>query len=160
MTEKFKIWFKGIWHQFIGIEDTPFRKAAGLGLGVFLGIFPGAGPLAALVLSSILHVNRAAALVGSLLTNTWISIVTFVLAIKVGSFVTGTNWQDIYLECQSLLKDFHWKYLFDASIIKILKPVFIGFILVGLSIGLIVSIIAFVILVGMESKKKKRGITS
>ena len=111
MTEKFKIWFKGIWHQFIGIEDTPFRKAAGLGLGVFLGIFPGAGPLAALVLSSILHVNRAAALVGSLLTNTWISIVTFVLAIKVGSFVTGTNWQDIYLECQSLLKDFHWKYL-------------------------------------------------
>ena len=155
MIEKSKTWFSQIWHQFIGIEDTPFRKAAGLGLGVFLGIMPGVGPVAALVISSLLHVNRAAALVGSLLTNTWLSLVTFVLSIKVGSLVTGTHWQDIYEQCRSPIKNFNWKFFFDASVIKILKPLFIGYVLVGMIIGLYVARIAFGILIWMKNTKKK-----
>ena len=155
MIEKSKAWLKDIWQQFMGIEDTPFRKAAGLALGVFLGIMPGVGPLAAIVLSSLLQVNRAAAFVGSLLTNTWLSLVTFVLSIKAGAFITGTQWQDIYQECRSLIKNFNWKYFFDASVIKILKPLFIGYLLVGVVVGLSVGIITFGILIWIKNNRKK-----
>ena len=116
---------------------------------------PGVGPVAAIVLSSLLHVNRAAAFVGSLLTNTWLSLATFVLSIKAGSLVTGTHWQDIYQECQTLIKNFKWRYFFDASIIKILKPLFIGYLLVGLIVGFSVGIIAFGILLWIKSTRGK-----
>ena len=38
--------YRYIHHQLLEINDTPYRKAVGLGLGVFLGIFPHSlGPL-------------------------------------------------------------------------------------------------------------------
>ena len=155
MTDKFKAWIKRIYHQLMGIEDTPARKAAGLGLGVFLGILPGAGPIAALVMSSFLKVNRPAALLGSLLTNTWLSVVTFVLSLKIGALITGADGRQIYTQCQNLMEDFTWKYLFDVSLLKILLPLLAGYILVGLSIGFLTGSVTFLILSRMGNRSVK-----
>lgn len=138
ISNSVKRFFKNIYVQLFKIDDTTQRIAFGLGLGVFLGLLPGTGPIAALFCSVFLRVNRAATLLGALITNTWLSIVTFLLAIKVGSAITGVNWQTIRQELILLLKDFHWEKLFNLSVIKIISPLLIGYIIIGLSLGILV----------------------
>ena len=58
------------------INDTPQKIALGFGLGVFAGIFPGTGPVAAILLAYVFRANRASALFGSLFTNTWLNSVS------------------------------------------------------------------------------------
>lgn len=127
---------KLIFIKLFRINDTPQKIAAGFGLGVCLGIFPGSGPIAALTLSFLLRLNRAAALFGSLLTNTWLSFVTFVLAVKAGSFILGVNWRDTYNNLTAVLKNFHFKDLFDYSVFEIILPLLIGYLAVTLLLGL------------------------
>jgi uncharacterized protein (DUF2062 family) len=149
-----KEWWRKIYHQLVEIDDTPHRKAGGLGLGVFLGIFPGMGPIAALVLSSLFHLNKAACVLGSVLTNSWLSIVTFILAVKAGAFVTGGNWEEIYRQCNGLIQDFRWKNLFDVSLVKILKPIMIGYIVVSAMIGLCVYVVTLTALIFLNKSRK------
>jgi len=106
----------------VGISDTPQKKALGFGVGVFLGILPGTGPIAAFVTASFLHLNRASALLGSLLTNTWLSFVTFIAAVKIGSYLLRVDWQ------QSLQ---YWRSG------KIILPVILGYLIIALFAGLI-----------------------
>ena len=101
-------WLRLIYLKLFRMNDEPQKVAAGLGLGVFFGVMPGMGPLAALFFALVLRVNRAAALLGSILTNTWLSIPTFVLAVKAGSLITGISCRDINLGWRSLIKDFRW----------------------------------------------------
>ena len=107
--------------RLIQINDTPQKIALGFGLGIFLGIFPGSGPIAAFVTASFLRLNRASALLGSLLTNTWLSFVTFLSAVKIGSYLLRVNWQESLQE---------WK----AG--KIILPVLLGYLVVSLFAGL------------------------
>jgi len=117
------------------INDSPHKVALGVGLGVFSGLMPGTGPVAALFLAFIFRANRAAALLGSLLTNTWLSVVTFILAIKVGSIVLSRHWQEVYQKAQGLVRDFHWASFFKLSFLDVLLPVFIGYIIIGIFLG-------------------------
>ena len=153
MTDAFKSWLKKVSSQLIGIQDSPHKIAFGFGLGVFLGILPGAGPIAAVTLAFILRVNKAAALAGSILTNTWMSVVTFALALKIGAGLTGTDWQTISDQCRALFKNFHFKDLFDVTILQILKPFLIGYTLVGLCAGFLGYCVAY----GIVWKKKPRA---
>lgn len=135
-------------------NDTPQRIALGLGLGVFLGILPGTGPIAALFLAFILPINRAAILLGSLLTNTWLSIVTFLLSIKLGSAIMKVNWQDVQGNWRLFLNNFSWVGLFKLSILKLILPVIVGYFIVALGLGLLSYGIALIIL---RSVKKGKG---
>ena len=143
--------FRNTYIQLFKIDDTTQRIALGLGLGVFLGLLPGAGPIAALFCSVFLRVNRAATLLGALLTNTWLSVVTFLLAINFGSAITGLNRQIIRQELTLLLKDFHWEKLFNLSVIKITLPLIIGYIIIGLSLG-ILTYCAVIIIAALRRK--------
>lgn len=128
-------WFKRglgwICHQLMGVNDTPHRKALGLAVGVFLGIFPGTGPVAALVVAFIFKINRAAVLLGALLTNTWISVVIGALAIKVGLFFLKIDGRNVQEVLDFIWDDFHWKKLFDGQILNILNPFLLGFLVMG-----------------------------
>jgi len=114
------------------INDSAQRIALGVGLGVFSGLMPGTGPVAALFLAFIFRVNRAAALLGSLLTNTWLSLATFILAIKAGSLVLGLHWQDVDRKMQGLIHDFGWVKFFKLSFLDVLLPVITGYLIIGL----------------------------
>jgi len=144
---------KSIFVRLFKINDTPQKIALGFGLGVFLGIMPGSGPIASLFLASILKVNRASALFGSLLTNTWLSIVTFLLSIKVGAYLMHLDWQGVYNGWILVLKDFHWVNLFKITILKIILPVILGYIIVSFFIGLIAYLIAFATLSFIRHRK-------
>ncbi len=138
------------------INDTPQRIALGMGLGAALGIIPGTGPLAALFLAFILKVNRASALLGSLLTNTWLSFLTFILAIKIGSVILRVNWQDVHQEWTAIFSRFNWPDLFRLPVLKTIFPVIIGYLAVALCLGLSVYLITLIIIIKVRHEKGAR----
>ena len=146
MSNKFTNFFISIYEKLFKIDDTPQRIALGFGLGVFLGIFPGTGPIAAIFLAVLFHLNRAAALIGSLLTNTWSSIIVLVLAFQLGSLVMGAKWHDIAGDWSSFQRTFRWTELFKFSTSKVALPVIIGYILIGLVFGLFAYIITLIVI--------------
>jgi hypothetical protein len=121
-----------IFAKLFKINDSPKKVSLGVALGVFTGLLPGTGPAAALFLAFIFRANRAAALFGSLLTNTWLSLVTFILAIKVGSVILKMKWQAVQQQAQGVLHNFNWAEFFSLSFFKILLPVLIGYLVIGL----------------------------
>jgi uncharacterized protein (DUF2062 family) len=148
--------FKFIYLKLFRINDTPQRIALGLGLGVFLGIIPGTGPVAAVCLAWLLGLNRAAALLGSLLTNTWLSVVTFFLSIKIGSGIMKADWLDVYRGWIGFLKNFRGKDLLELTTLKIIWPVITGYFVVAFSLGLIVYLIALLVVTRIKHENKSR----
>ena len=126
--------------------DSKIAIALGVGLGVFSGLMPGTGPAAALFLAFIFRANRAAALLGSILTNTWLSVVTFILAVKAGSMVLGRHWQEVYQKAQSLIRDFHWVSFFKLSLLDVVFPLVIGYLIIGLFLGLLSYLVVLMII--------------
>jgi uncharacterized protein (DUF2062 family) len=124
-----------IFAKFFKINDSPQKIALGMGLGVFAGLMPGTGPAAALFLAFIFKANRAAALLGGLFTNTWLSIITFILAIKIGSAILIMNWQVVQEKAHNLIKDFSWSGFFKLSFSDVLLPLVIGYLVIGLVLG-------------------------
>ncbi|MCX5669065.1 MAG: DUF2062 domain-containing protein [Candidatus Omnitrophica bacterium] len=126
-----------VFAKFFRINDSAQKIALGIGLGVFTGLIPGTGPAAALFLALIFRANRAAALLGSILTNTWLSLVTFILAIKLGSVILNLHWQAVCQKAQGLMQDFHWIKFFRLSFHEVLMPVITGYLIIGLFLGII-----------------------
>ena len=143
---KISAFFNTLYQKLFKINDTPQRIALGLGLGSALGMLPGTGPLAALFLAVVFKVNRASAFLGSLATNIWLSLVTFLLALKVGSAIFGVNWKTLKNGVKILFADFHWSYLFKASFFEIIMPLLVGYFLIALVFGLLVYLISWLVI--------------
>lgn len=154
MDEKKDYSIKGLYTKLVAMDDSPHRIALGLGVGVWVGILPGTGPAVALGLAFLLPMNKAAALLGSILTNTWLTLVTFFLALKIGAALLGLSWADIESQAQSLIKNFSWQTFFDASLVNILKPLGLGYIVVGFICGLCAYILAFIVLKQRQQMKR------
>jgi len=137
-TELNKIneFFRLLYLKLFKINDSPQKVALGFGLGVFLGIFPGTGPFASLILAILLHVNRAAAVIGCLVTNTWISALAFILAIQAGAMIFGLSWKNI-----------------KSAPLKFVLPISVGFILIGLIFGLLTYIISLIAIKTLKRRK-------
>ena len=145
--------FRLIYLRLFRINDNPQKIAAGLGIGVFLGILPGTGPFAALLFAVLFRINRASALLGSILTNTWLSIPTFLLSAHVGSAVTGMRFEDLSKEWGVFVKDFHWASLLEMAAYRIIGPILIGYFIVSLCIGIAAYLITLALLTYVRYKK-------
>ncbi|HLD82485.1 MAG TPA: DUF2062 domain-containing protein [Candidatus Omnitrophota bacterium] len=140
-----------VYTKLFKIDDTPQKIAAGFGLGVFAGLLPGAGPVASLFLAFIFRVNRIAALAGSLLTNTWASLVFFLLSIRIGSIIMNLKWQDVHLAWLNLLKDFKLANFFKLGVLKIILPVATGYFIIALLFGVLAYMAVIII---FKARKK------
>jgi uncharacterized protein len=127
--------FSFLKEKLISINDSPHKIALGFGLGVFAGIFPGTGPIAAIFLAVIFRANRAAALAASLATNTWLSFLIFAVSLQAGAAVLGTDWHSAYETSRALLENFSWRTLFSGPVLTVVKPMLVGYLLVGLALG-------------------------
>lgn len=132
---------RGLWREkldrLLQIHDTPQKISLGFGLGIFLGIFPGSGPIAAVVLAALLKINRLSSLAGSLLTNTWLSLVTIPIAIKIGSGLLGLKWQKVANDWALFLDDFHWSNILNLPLLQMALAPVLGLIIIGLTAGII-----------------------
>lgn len=153
LAKKIKSSAKLIYDKLIKIDDSPQKIALGFGLGVFCGILPGTGPVAALALAFVFRVNKIAALTGGLLTNTWLSVVTFVAAIKLGSALTGADWQKVYAGCQEVIRNFNWENLRAIPVFEVILPLFLGYFIVGLASGCI----GYAIALSIVKRRHKPG---
>lgn len=145
-----------LYEKLFKINDTPQKVALGFGLGVFSGIFPGTGPLAALFLALVFKVNRASALIASFLTNTWLSFVTFILAIKIGSAIFRVSWQGLRSDWLQFIHNFTWNKLFSLSILKIVLPVATGYLIVALILGALSYALVLLVLKDRTNQEKDR----
>jgi len=150
-TERF---LKLIYIKLFRINDSPQKIALGFALGVFLGIMPGTGPTSTLLLAILFRLNRASALLGCFFTNTWTTILTFLLAIKAGSYIMRVDWHSIYAASQQLLIQFHWFDLLKLSVLKILFPVIIGYIIISLFFAFLAYLFALIIVTKIKLKRK------
>jgi len=152
-NNKFFRFLKLIYIRLFRIHDSAQKISLGFGLGVFFGILPGSGPIAALIMASLFRLNRASALLGSLLTNTWLSVVTFILSVRIGSFVLGLEWHDVYRSCVGVVKNFHFNQLFQLSIFTVILPILLGYLIIGLSLGIAAYLFSWVIINYVRKKK-------
>lgn len=153
--------FKSLYLKLFRINDSPQKIALGFGLGVFLGIVPGAGPIASLVLAMVFRVNRAAALLGCVLTNTWISVVAFLFSVKVGALITGADAEEISAAVSELAKNFQWADLFNISVVKVGLPLVVGYLATAFLFAVISSVVVFVAVTRTKSlvrSKKARSL--
>lgn len=131
MPEKNKLLrlIRYLYNKFILLNDSPQRIAIGFGLGVFLGMLPGTGPIASLAMAALLRVNKAAALAGSLLTNTWLSLVSLFFSVKIGAWIFGLKPQELFNQWQDFIRHPQWNP-------GLILPVFAGYLAISLALGI------------------------
>jgi uncharacterized protein (DUF2062 family) len=135
-TQSFGARIKTSIGKFFLINDTPHKIAAGFALGVFLGIIPGEGVTATIVLASLFGFNRLAATSGVLATNMWSTFVVLPLAGQIGAWIFRENYQSL-IEQFNATYHLGFKFLFSKYIFfEIALPMAIGFIVVALAISL------------------------
>jgi uncharacterized protein len=159
MWHKTKTFFKNIYRKLVRTDASPHKIALGFSLGVFIGIYPGTGPLIALALAYIFGLPKGPAFLGGILTNSWLSFVTLVLAAKIGAVLLNLQWAEVEGPITSFFNDFHWRKIIDGSmwetIKPILKPLLIGYAVVGLVAG----IISYFIVLYLLKKRAKKAIS-
>jgi len=146
---------KKLYIKLVKIDDTPQKIALGFGLGVFAGIMPMMGPVLALFLAYVFRVNKAGAFLGALFTNTWISILSLVLSVKVGAYMFGIEWATLYKSWSMLWKHFHWANLFKISALEIVLPIAAGYIAIAFIAALIAYVAALMLVISIKNARKK-----
>ncbi len=137
---------KALYDKLFKINDSPQKIALGLGLGVALGVVPGTGPVAALFLAVAFKINRAAALLGSLITNTWLSFATFLLALRIGSAIFKISTEALKSDWTGIFNNFQWENLFKVSFFRVILPIFSGYLIVSVILGATVYLVALIII--------------
>jgi uncharacterized protein len=150
---------KSLYLRIFRINDSPQRVAIGFGLGAFMGILPGTGPLAALLFAALFRVNKAAAFLGGLLTNTWLSLLTIALSIKIGASIMGLDSAEVYNTWKSVLKNFHWKQVLESRVLSLILPVLTGYLIVALCLGVIAYFGALVFLTIQRRRHENKNRT-
>lgn len=156
LLERIKRLGKVVYLKLFRINDSSFKIAIGFGLGVFVGVMPGAGPLIALLLAFLFRVNRASALLGSILFNTWVGFAAFLPAIRIGAGVTGLNYADVYAGWNSLLKNFRWEKLFELSVYEVLGPMALGYLIIAFVLAAAATTVVYLIALRIKSKKPNK----
>lgn len=151
MAEHIKKTFNSVYKKFFLLNDSPQRIAMSFGLGVFLGILPFTGVLAAIAVAWFFRLNKAAAILGSVLTNTWLGFIVLGVAVHLSCVFLGINGYDIQLKFTQLIKDFHWSNLADASILKIVAAVTLGYLI----LSVILSLLAYVICLAIIHRQRR-----
>ncbi len=155
LLNKIKRLGKLVYLKLFRINDSPLKVALGFGLGVFTGVMPGIGPVIALLLAFLFRVNRASALLGSILFNTWVGFIAFLLATKIGAALMGLSYQDVYTNWNGLIKDFKWEKLFEASVYDVLFPIGIGYLIISFIFATIAILVVYLIAKQVRMKKIK-----
>jgi uncharacterized protein (DUF2062 family) len=88
---------KLIYVLLVRIDATPHQVGLGFAIGVVLGVFPsfGLGVPAAILLSLIFRINKAATLVGVFIMNPLTLIPIWTMSAFIGGLITGADYRII-----------------------------------------------------------------
>jgi uncharacterized protein (DUF2062 family) len=119
-------WIRYQYLKLVRINDSAEKIAGGLTLGVVLGILPtfGLGIILAIFLAAALKLNRASAVIGTLIMNPWTAPFVWTLSYLAGSLLLGYDLNETLIEIRSL--NAHpglWRSLMTG---RLIKPYIIG----------------------------------
>lgn len=146
MFDKFKSWLNALYDELTAVNETPHRVALSFALGVFLGILPFTGILAAISLAWFFRLNKAAAILGSAITNTWLGLLVLGAAIKLGAMITGAKFDLIKGQVDALFRNFSFDALFHSDILSLFICISFGYLIIGLGFALLGYILAILVL--------------
>ena len=146
MFNKFKSWLNQLYGELVAVTDTPHQVAISFALGVFLGILPFTGVLAAISLAYIFKLNKPAAILGSALTNTWLGLIVLGFAMQVGGMCLGLSEADIKAQWQILVHNFHFNDLISFAFLKILLAITIGYVVLSFIFAVVGYFLALIII--------------
>ncbi len=139
------------------LDEEPRRLAAGMALGVFIGVTPlyGLHTLLALVAASVFRVNKAATITGAWINLPWFAPFVYAFSLQFGEAILSGDWSRFSLasvyalalsagaylranprETAGTLWQVVWDMLFVAS-----KPLLVGTTIVGAVLGLIAYVV-------------------
>ncbi len=142
---EFKRILRFMYLRIVRANDSPPKVAAGVAVGVFLGIFPtfGLGLVLAYVFAMIFRINKAAALAGSLIMNPLTTPFFWAISAILGGALIGTE-RDIIL-----------KELTTGNIFKALGPAFYAYMLGNILISIVFAVASYFITLEIIRKHKK-----
>jgi len=137
---KFSRWLRYGYIRLVRINDSPQKVAAGLAVGVLLGILPtfGFGALIALALAIVFKFNKAASIFGSLIMNPLTTAFFWTASSVLGAFVANRDWHRTLKMVQSFSANFR--------LVDLTTPKGWALILKGLGTGIQVYLVGNVLL--------------
>ncbi len=145
MIERLQQWFGKILTELTSFKESPHILAFSFAFGVFLGVLPFTGVVAAIFLAWVLKLNKPAAVLGSVITNTWLGVITLGIAIQLGSGIMHMDFQNVSDQIHHLWQDFQWKDLMDSKLLPFMAAVAIGYFL----ISFLIAVLAYVFILGL-----------
>jgi uncharacterized protein (DUF2062 family) len=149
-------WLKYHYLRVLRLNDTPEKVAAGLSLGVVLGILPtfGLGIIIAAFIAGLFKVNKASAIIGTLVMNPWTSPFFWALSYLTGAFVLGEDLRTTLHFVRSL-KDHAdiWKSLLTQ---RVILPYIVGNAIVTIGAAATAYIAGLYIVRGYKKAKMRR----
>lgn len=142
MKQKIKNFFR----KFFLINDTPHKIAGGAALGVFLGIIPGEGVIAALLLASLFRLNRLSATAGVLATNLWATLLAVPISAAVGGVIFGVNGRILIADFEHTYNLGFKFFLSEAILLDVALPLVVGFVIVAGAIAIAVYVLLLFLL--------------
>lgn len=151
---KFRERLKHIYLKLVKTDDTPHHIALGFAIGIFYGLVPFVGVILTLITAAIFRANKASALVGCFVTNTWVTAVLALPSVKVGSKIFGLDWTVVWQQMKRYLSMSDIKDIFNALSRDVLIPSLIGFLAIAFFLSVVsYAVSLFVVLKYREIKK-------
>lgn len=137
---------KKFFAHFFTLDDSAHNIAGGAALGIFLGMFPGVGLLVALAIVSVLKLNKAAAILCVLTTNTWSIVITLPLSAIIGGFLFGQSPRHLSEEFYATY-NLGYNFFFNKAIFfDLAVPLISGFFIVSAVIAFFFYIVMLILL--------------
>ncbi len=152
----FKERLKRAYLRIVKAHDTPHRIALGFGIGVFYGLFPFIGVIFTLVTAIIFKANKASALVGCFVTNTWMSFILALPSVKIGAKLFGLDYRAVWEDVRHYLKLSNIKDIFKEASGDVIIPSVVGFLVIAFIIavaGYFVSLFLILRYKGLKAKE-------
>ena len=133
------------WWQWRGsltrMRAHPERVARGFAIGLFIGMLPGTGLLAALAVAFIGRLHKPSVVLGALVNNPWTTPFFYLVAYQVGKRLTGFEpsftWQGWHS-----LRDLQWW----GEALRMVWPTALGTFLIGAVLALLGYAVVYVLL--------------
>lgn len=137
MFDKFKNWLNKLYEELTAVHEQPHAVAFSFALGVFLGVLPFTGVIAAIGVAYFFKLNKPAAILGSALTNGWLMLIVLGFALQTGAWSLGVSQVEIQAQWQDLVKGFTWQDLLSPVILKLIVPLALGFVILSLAFAVV-----------------------
>lgn len=97
-------WVRYHYLRLVRLNDSPEKVALGFAIGVTVGVFPtfGLGIVIVIFLAWLININKASAIIGTLLMNPWTSPFFWAISFFTGSLMLGNNINETALLIKSL----------------------------------------------------------